>query len=409
MNWGDPETFGKFWFVFTRKQYLWLAAEHPRTLIRFLRQMGIMLGFGVWQFAPWGGLIGLFGLVVLSWRRWTYALFLVVLGLGVTVACVYAQNFHFEKEWIWVMTVFNLPLYLVVAIGIGIAIDAFSRARGRWRVAAPMALLCVLSPLLLHWHENNKSDYYWADDYARNVMNSMEPNAIYIPEVDHGSFPETYLQAVEGLRPDVWIARPCGYLDPALVKRMPEADRADIPEIPRLRDETSIYTWLVEHEARPVYFAVPPKLPDAPEITFQQAGLLYRAVRPGETPPAKNYWAGYRWHTLNPGDTRGDNTAELIWVEVMVALGKENALAGDPDNGIKLFDQAIAFYGPDATMLNNLATWCWSNGIKEPVRRYLVAAMEADPDLDTVRTNLEKLNQIEGQGIPPADAIPKNP
>jgi hypothetical protein len=46
---------------------------------------------------------------------------------------------------------------------------------------------------------------YVAYDYATNILDSLEPNAILFTWGDSGAFPLWYFQFVEGKRPDVML------------------------------------------------------------------------------------------------------------------------------------------------------------------------------------------------------------
>lgn len=67
--------------------------------------------------------------------------------------------------------------------------------------------LCI-SPLLLisqNWDDHNRSENYFARDYAANVLQSLAPNAILFVYGDNDTYPLWYLQNVEGLRTDVRV------------------------------------------------------------------------------------------------------------------------------------------------------------------------------------------------------------
>jgi len=391
MDWGNPETLQNFLDHVRRKQYLFMLSDNPRSLPRFFHQLYVMTGFWIQQFTPWVTLLGAAGLLVLLRRRAGHGLFLILLGGVAVVSFVVAQNFDFDKQWLCVMSVFGIPGYWVTALGVGVAADALMKHWPNRLGATLLAGACVLSPLLANWHDNDRSAYYWTDDYARNVLNSLEPNAIYIPAVDHQSFPAQYLQAVEQLRPDVGIGRKYGYVDMALVSDMPEDQKQAIGAFPRRREEPRIFLWLLQHTNRPVYFNEPPKLPEDAGIRFVQAGLVYRALRAGETMPPRNYWSEYRWRTLDASDIRGDNTAELIFAEVHVAQAKELLARGETAEGLRLLQRAVDVYGPDVVLLNNVGSACGRAGLYSEARHYFEEALKLDPRCETAQHNLHVL------------------
>lgn len=392
MDWGNPETLANWWRVVRREQYAFMLTQYPRSMARFLRQVACCAGFWWAQFTPWVGIFGLFGLAVLLRRRFWYGLLLLVIGLTVPTGFTLAQNFNFDREWLWVMTVFSIPAYLVTAVGIGVGLDAVHRRVGGFYLSVPLAAVCILSPLAANWHANDKSDYYWTDDYARNVLATLPLDAIYIPDSDHGCFPVIYLQAVHGLRPDVTLGRRYGYVDMDIVADMPPERCAILGEFPRGRDEPEIFAWLLAHTARPVYFTTPPKLAKGSDIRFERTGLLYRALGPAQTIEQRNYWAEYRWRTLDPAATRGDNTAELILCEIAFAQAAERLAKGETDAGLAFLEQGLNAYGRDVVALNNAGVICARNSLAESARRYFQDALDRDPENPAAAKNLARLD-----------------
>lgn len=55
------------------------------------------------------------------------------------------------------------------------------------------------------WDDHDRSGRYAARDFAKNYLNSLEPNAIVFCNGDNDTFPLWYAQEVEGVRPDVRI------------------------------------------------------------------------------------------------------------------------------------------------------------------------------------------------------------
>ncbi|GAA4372462.1 glycosyltransferase family 117 protein [Hymenobacter koreensis] len=104
--------------------------------------------------------------------------------------------------------------YYAFAIWLGLGVVAV--AEGLRRVvqqerlrAVAASLLCLGVPFLMaqqNWDDHDRSGRYAALDWAKNMLNSVAPNAILITYADNDTFPLWYAQQVEGVRPDVRVA-----------------------------------------------------------------------------------------------------------------------------------------------------------------------------------------------------------
>ena len=75
------------------------------------------------------------------------------------------------------------------------------------RAAAP-AVLCLIVPLVMAadgWDDHSRAKRETGVDFAKNYLDSLEPNAIIFTNGDNDTFPLWYVQEVEGYRTDVRI------------------------------------------------------------------------------------------------------------------------------------------------------------------------------------------------------------
>ena len=68
-----------------------------------------------------------------------------------------------------------------------------------------LVFLAALLPLYSNYSKVDRSGNYIPPNYARNVMNSLEPNAILFTNGDNDTFPLWYIQKVEKVRQDCRI------------------------------------------------------------------------------------------------------------------------------------------------------------------------------------------------------------
>ncbi|HNR31284.1 MAG TPA: DUF2723 domain-containing protein, partial [Candidatus Hydrogenedentes bacterium] len=391
MDWGNPESLRGLWDHATRKQFSFMYSQYPRGLGRYLRQLGVCAGFWSREFTPPLFLVGVAGWWLLWRGKRAYAVFTLAVSVVVIAGFAFIQNFNFDKEWRAVMVVFGIPAAMMTAIWIGVAL-AWLREHVTWWAVAAAAAVCVFAPLVVHWRDNDKSAYFWAEDYARNVLESMALDAVYVSEADHASFPAVFMQAVEGVRPDVIIGRKYGYLSPEVIAEIPAEARApEWGDKPRRRYEPAIVEALLRHTRRPVYFTNPRRLP-LPWRTAQ-AGLLFRAVRRGDSTPARDYWSEYRWRNgLDAAATRGDETAELIFYEYRLARAREAFSEERHDDALRHIETGLGVYGREVQTLNNAGALCAEFRERDAARRYFLEALAREPGRAEVVANLERLH-----------------
>ena len=91
-----------------------------------------------------------------------------------------------------------------VGMGLGALWQQLSR-RATWaRTSVVMSLALV--PLLVNGGSASRRGHEFTALWARDLLQSVEPNGVLITNGDNDSFPVWYAQFVEGIRPDVTIA-----------------------------------------------------------------------------------------------------------------------------------------------------------------------------------------------------------
>jgi hypothetical protein len=195
MNWNNPENLYEFWRHVTGAQYRYKMFDSfdgaVEKLLAFFRELPSDFGYA--PLLPAG--IGLW--LLLRNDRKTALFSLLIFGTGT----FYAVNYSFNDFN------FNLNAHVAFAFWVCVGFAAMAqRAQGafRARLSQAAAVLLVLFPLGLNHARVDRHGNYMVEDYSRNLLASLEPNAILITDqYDHFAAASTYLQFVEGLRPDV--------------------------------------------------------------------------------------------------------------------------------------------------------------------------------------------------------------
>jgi len=104
-------------------------------------------------------------------------------------------------------------------------------------------------PLLMgvtDWKEHDRSKRYEAWDYAYNLLNSCEPNAILFTNGDNDTFPLWYIQEVENIRKDVKVVNLSLLNFPSYIRQLDEHNPS--LNMFNIDGELDLYLKIVESE-----------------------------------------------------------------------------------------------------------------------------------------------------------------
>lgn len=232
----DPETFSKFTYFFERKQY-GEQSMVKRALTRrgqWINQIGDHERMGFWRFfkeqymSPQLWFIplalGLYGLYELIKRRRKEGVTLLLLLMLCTWGLIWYINFGDgtipgERLEVRDRDYFFSPGFVFYAACLGLGAAALvslveqrlSKLGNSKLFKAPayaLGLIFILLPSLAlanNYHRNDRSGNWIPWDYAHNLLNSCEKDAIMFTNGDNDTFPLWFLQEVENVRKDVRI------------------------------------------------------------------------------------------------------------------------------------------------------------------------------------------------------------
>lgn len=395
VNWGDPKTLENFWEVVSRKQYAFGFVKNPRSLGRLAMDTWAFFELYGGEFTPWLCWVPAVGIVALWKRNRFVCVSLLSLFLYLVFGFIVLLNFDVDRESLWLNNVFWIPAYMVAAIFLGAALVPIANPRVNRYVARGVggiaAGVCFVIPLFVNYHANDKSDYYFAYDFGVNALKTLDKDAIYFPSADHATFPALYLQAVEGMRPDVSIANKYGYPEERLYRDMPEDQRKGFRKIPTDDQEAEIEDWIITHTSRPVYFSRKRSFPNLPDRKLVNEGLLYRVVMADENRPSRDWWADYQWKTTDPAHTRGDLTAEFVLSDYQYARGRDYLANGDKEKGLEKLRLSLRISGDTKEALNNVGSLCAETGLLDEAMEFFARTLKVDPEYDFALRNLAKV------------------
>jgi hypothetical protein len=160
-------------------------------------------------------ILGLLGAWYHFRRDWKWGMvllaFFVVTGVALAFVFNMAEPQPRERDYFFAGSFFVFAAW--IGIGASALLDALRdvlRNRGLQTggLAAGAAVLFIASPINLattNWNERDRTGHYIAWDYAYNLLQNVEQDAILFTNGDNDTFPLWYLQDVEGIRTDVRV------------------------------------------------------------------------------------------------------------------------------------------------------------------------------------------------------------
>ena len=159
-------------------------------------------------------LIGLIGFYY-HWKidqkmAFIMTIYFVLTGFALAVYFNMQQEQPRERDYFFVYSFFGFCLW--IGLGTRAIVNYLEqKLKGKWVNIAGYAVLAgafILVPvnmLRTTIHPSSRSGHYVAWDYAYNLLQSTEKDAILITNGDNDTFPLWYLQSVEGVRRDVRV------------------------------------------------------------------------------------------------------------------------------------------------------------------------------------------------------------
>jgi len=209
MNWGDPQTIGRFLDVILRRQFPTIDA--PFTLQTASMQIAYYSKALIREFTPGAMPLAIWGCIRTYRLGFAPFLFLLALfiihGIGTLFLLNPSTEFNYAN-----VNVMMLPSYAIFAIWIGWGIKEIAETlsnsnRGKGIV---LPLIIIFGLLAIYkgidsFKKNDESSNYFAIDYGTNIFRGMDKNGVIFVEADTALFPLWYLQFVEGKRPDAAV------------------------------------------------------------------------------------------------------------------------------------------------------------------------------------------------------------
>ncbi|PKL81404.1 MAG: DUF2723 domain-containing protein, partial [Ignavibacteriae bacterium HGW-Ignavibacteriae-3] len=160
--------------------------------------------------------IGLFGLYFHFKKDWKMASVFIVMFIFLGYLTAFYQNQQEpqprERDYFYVGAFFVYSLWIALGMRgiIELIQEKFKEKPSLKPLMAGALFIGVIGvPVNMahtNWFEHDRSKNYVPWDYAYNLLQSVEPNAVLFTNGDNDTFPLWFLQNVEGVRRDVRVA-----------------------------------------------------------------------------------------------------------------------------------------------------------------------------------------------------------
>lgn len=136
-----------------------------------------------------------------------FALFIIT-GIGIIVYSNQPPSEPRERDYVLAGSFFTYTIW--IGLSVLALYDLFSSRfkLGGMPAAGIAGVLALSAPLLMvteNWDDQSRARQYASRDYARNFLESCEPNAIIFTYGDNDTYPLWYCQEVENIRTDIRV------------------------------------------------------------------------------------------------------------------------------------------------------------------------------------------------------------
>ncbi|MCL1851341.1 MAG: DUF2723 domain-containing protein [Bacteroidetes bacterium] len=159
-------------------------------------------------------ILGIIGLIYYSRRDLSnsFVVFMLFFMTGWAIA-FYLNNSVFqprERDYAYAASFYAFSIWIGFGVFALIAwLEKWKNEKGKIAASVLITLICLgLVPGIMakeNWNDHNRSHRYQALVFAKNYLDSCEPNAIFFTMGDNETFPLWYAQEVEGYRTDVRV------------------------------------------------------------------------------------------------------------------------------------------------------------------------------------------------------------
>ncbi|OGS19166.1 MAG: hypothetical protein A3J83_00140, partial [Elusimicrobia bacterium RIFOXYA2_FULL_40_6] len=205
LDWGNPETLRNFWRVITRADYGGLKLHPEQSKFAWspqsiLAQCWLFIQALAQQFT-WAGLLaGLIG-IYYSFKRKTFSLLFPGFLFTGALFFILANLPIKEATTLPILEPNMVTPNLIFIIFIGYALSCITRPKQT--IITAIALIIPIFLLLTYFNEHNRRNQFFAYDYGKNLLFTMDKDALIYDPDDATAFILSYMRLCENKRKDI--------------------------------------------------------------------------------------------------------------------------------------------------------------------------------------------------------------
>lgn len=292
INWGEPSNLSALWNVISRAAYgrtLDLVSREVTLSQVFFPHLLIFARSLARDLTPAGLGLACLGVIwgIKSYRMRTYSLMLILIFILTGPFFLFLAKMPTNPHAVAIVEVgYMLPtvvLSIFAGLGLFFIIENVNSKILKYGIYTFAAAILIWGAMKTY-PKVNMSKNFFAEDYALNILNSVERNAVVIMRRDHTMFSLWYKRDVEGVRKDIRVISK-GLLSAAWYRNKLKIDHPEIEWKKEYINDEDYIEWFYEKYAGkfPIYLT-PAAAGELSEKFFgkyfiQPFGLILKIVR----------------------------------------------------------------------------------------------------------------------------------
>jgi len=355
LNWGDPSNLKNFLWVLTRYQYI--GSEITRSFFNSFNQFLKFFLCIFYEYLIAGFIFILIGFIFLYKKNKTLFFYFILIPFIFLILTTFYLNL--SKERLYIMETYITPVYFPLSVLLAIGIYYLMQLNKKAYLPLFMfAFLLVFLQIFIFYPKLDKSRYYFAYDYNKNILLSSDFSSILFTSGDGVVFPTWYLKYVKKFRQDITLVGspvlPMKWVRDNIKKQNPNVF---LPEIKTDKIGTESTGKIINAIIKlninnfPIYFSYNKPEENAIDSTLNimPKGLIFRAIPGTYSYITEQYiktlyalWKIYSMRTIFPPfkNYADDKTKELYIQDYAISLNSAGVFFEEKE----FFNEALFFY-----------------------------------------------------------------